>query len=73
MPAPAKKNGADLALVFGSSPKGEDEDMAETESDPDEVSPVFEAAAVEAFPDLDGSPERIAAFKRAVMACMDSY
>jgi hypothetical protein len=33
----------------------------------------FELHAIEAFPDLEGDPVRLAALKSAIHACMKSY
>ena len=53
-----------LALLLGMPSKGgRSEDMAAE----------FEQAAVDAFPDMEGQPERIAALKQCIQACMDSY
>jgi hypothetical protein len=59
-----------VALALG-LPKGKGKSEggdADSEYDDD-----FESAAVDAFPELEGSPERIEAFKQAVMACMDRH
>lgn len=73
MAEPAKK-GVDLAVVFGGPKASAKEAPEEDESGgDDELSPDFEAAASEAFPDMAGDRERLLALKRMVMACMDSY
>lgn len=69
--------GMDLAVVFGGAkkPKGEEEsaeDASETEED-EGLSPAFEAAITEAFPELAESPDRMLAMKRAIKECVDSY
>jgi hypothetical protein len=65
MAEPSEK-GKGLALVFGAPEKG----AGKTEEG--EASGDFESAAVDAFPELEGKPERIAALKQAIMACMDA-
>lgn len=44
-------------------------DMGE-EEEYDELPPGFEDEAIAAFPDLEGSPERLDAFWRAVKVCV---
>lgn len=48
-----------LALIIGEEPDGDEE-----------MDPEFEDNIVEAFPDLEGSPDRIAALRRAIQAVM---
>lgn len=64
--ADADKGKAGLALVFGAPKKG-----AKSEDDGGS-SGEFESAAVDAFPELEGKPDRIAALKQAIMACQDA-
>jgi hypothetical protein len=66
MAAPDKGKAAGLALVFGGPKKGASSDD-EGGSGGD-----FEAAAVDAFPELEGKPERIAALKQAIKACVEA-
>lgn len=56
---PAKGGGAEPADETDSAPEGEEG-----------MPPDFETAAGEAFPELKGDPEKMAAFHRACMACM---
>jgi hypothetical protein len=76
MEAP-KKKGVDLAIIFGGKGKGGEKppmrDSDEHDDEHDELPPGFEAAATEAFPELDGDTERLMALKRAIAACADSY
>lgn len=61
-----------LAVVFGGKAKGGSmppEADAEPEDD-GEIAEDFEAYAVEAFPDMEGSPDRMMALKRAIRACV---
>lgn len=53
-----------LAAILGAPDSG-----AET-PDGDDMAADFESAAVDAFPELEGKPERIAALKQAIQACM---
>lgn len=59
-----------LAAILGAPDSG-----AETpDDDGDSMASDFESAAVDAFPELEGKPDRIAALKQAIMACMgDDY
>lgn len=66
MAEPGEKGKAGLALVFGEPEKGASK-AKEGGSSGD-----FESAAVDALPELEGKPERIAALKQAIMACMDA-
>ncbi len=66
MAEPSEKGKAGLALVFGAPKKGEGS------SEEGGASGDFESAAVDAFPELEGKPERIAALKQAIMACQDA-
>jgi len=80
-----RKKPVDLAIIFGGKPgkgghsppsRGSDEhdDDESTEEDhDDDLPPGFEAAATEAFPDLEGDSERLKALKRAIAACTGSY
>lgn len=81
MAFPAKKKGPDidLAVIMGGPPKGkspmgeepEGDESAEMSSEDGESSGAFDVA-FEEFNDSSLSPEdRKAAFKRAVMACME--
>ncbi len=68
---PAKKHGPDLTLVFGMGPKsgkGEPDKAEAEENEETAIPPDFEKAAVEAFPELEGDEERIAALHRACLA-----
>ena len=67
-----------LALLLGPPRKGgsgdsegpsDVNDAAESSEDMDAE---FEQAAIDAFPDMEGQPDRIAALKQAIKACMDS-
>lgn len=63
--AAAKMPFADL--VFGKKAKGgEEPPEAEPEND------AFTDYAIQAFPDLEGSPERLDALKLAIKACVKS-
>lgn len=67
----AKKVKAPAALLLlagkGSAKAGPKPDGDEESEDMgDEVPPDFEEEAIAAFPELDGSPERIAALHRAI-------
>lgn len=44
--------------------------MGDEETEAPEVTPAFETAAVEAFPEMEGDVERIAALKRAIHECL---
>ncbi|MEI9950805.1 MAG: hypothetical protein WDO74_17950 [Pseudomonadota bacterium] len=78
-----KKKAVDLAIIFGGKPgkgaskpplRGSDDHEDESaEEDHDDLPPGFEAAAIEAFPDLDGDHDRLLALKRAISACTGSY
>lgn len=74
---PKPKSG--LALLLGVPSKGGRSGDSEGPSDVndsasgEDMDAEFEQAAVDAFPDMDGQPERIAALKQAIQACMDSY
>lgn len=68
-----------LALLLGMPSKGGRSGDSEGPSDvndpgegDEDMDAEFEQAAVDAFPELDGQPERLAAFKQAIKACMDS-
>ena len=64
MAAPDKgKTG--LALVFGPGKGGSSKGEPSSSDD-------FESAAVDAFPELEGKPERIAALKQAIKACVEA-
>lgn len=75
----AKVKGPALALVFGggkSSPgrgasESEDDEMDEAseEEGEGEIPADFEDYAVQAFPELEGKPERLKALRKAMMAC----
>jgi len=78
----ARKKAVDLAIIFGGKGRGGDKpplarsserDEEPTEEEHDDLPPGFEAAAVEAFPDLEGDRDRLAALKRAIAACAGSY
>ncbi len=69
-----------LALLLGMPSKGGGssdsegpDDVNESAEGSEDMDAEFEQAAVDAFPDMDGQPERIAALKQAIQACMDSY
>jgi len=79
-----KRKGPDLAIIFGGKPgkpsskpgsDSEDRDRPDDDTDDehDDLPPGFEAAAIEAFPDFEGDHERLAALKRLISLCMDSY
>ncbi len=53
-----------LALVFGPGKEGSKEEPSSSGD--------FESAAVDAFPELEGKPERIAALKQAIKACVEA-
>ncbi len=68
-----------LALLLGMPSKGGRSSDSEGPSDvndsaegSEDSSDEFEQAATDAFPELADSPERLAAFKQAIMACMDT-
>jgi hypothetical protein len=64
---PTKKPLAVLALGIGKPvKKGEGGDEEESYSDD------FESAAADAFPELKDDPDRMAAFRQAVMSCVDN-
>lgn len=67
MAAPSEKGKAGLALVFGEPEKGGAGKAKEGGSSGD-----FESAAVDAFPELEGKPDRIAALKQAIKACVEA-
>lgn len=70
MAAPAKKM-AGIALLLGAPKKGAGEESDEAEPTKPSDSEYSEELT-EAFPDSgEWTPERVAAFKRAVMACME--
>ena len=54
-----------LALVFGPGKGGSSKEESSGSGD-------FESAAVDAFPELEGKPERIAALKQAIKACVEA-
>jgi hypothetical protein len=60
MPSPGS-----LASILGAPDSG-----AETEDDGDSMASDFESAAVDAFPELEGKPDRIAALKQCIQCCM---
>jgi hypothetical protein len=68
-----------LALLLGVPKKGASgdsegpEDVNDAAESAEDMDAEFEQAAVDAFPDMEGQPERIAALKQAIQACMDSY
>jgi hypothetical protein len=68
-----------LALLLGLPSKGgrsgdsEGPDDVNDSAKGDDMAAEFEQAAVDAFPDMEGKPERIAALKQCIRACMDSY
>jgi hypothetical protein len=63
------KPGPDLAAVFGSAKGGKKPPAADAETPADDsVPPDFEAAALEAFPDM--GPAELSALKRAIEACV---
>ena len=69
-----------LALLLGMPSKGGrsgdsegPDDVNDSAEGDEDMDAEFEQAAVDAFPDMDGKPERIAALKQAIQACMDSY
>lgn len=70
----AKKGGMFESLLGEKKPKAGNPpppDMGDDEEGYGDVPPVgFEDEAIAAFPDLEGSPERIDAFWRAVKACV---
>jgi hypothetical protein len=74
---PKPKSG--LALLLGLPKKGRSDDsegpsdVNDAAEDTEDMDAEFEQAAVDAFPDMEGQPERIAALKQAIQACVDSY
>jgi hypothetical protein len=82
MAAPKRKPvGADMVIAFGGGDHHHDEpDGDEMDNSPDEgaddmgegdteYSAEFETAATDAFPELEGKPDRIKALYDAIMAC----
>lgn len=73
----AKVKSPALALVFGggkSSPgrgasESEDDDEMSEEEGEGEIPADFEDYAIQAFPELEGKPERLKALRKAMMAC----
>lgn len=67
-----------LALLLGMPSKGgrtgssEGPDDVNDSAADDDSGDDFEQAAVDAFPELEGQAERIAAFKQAIHACIDA-
>jgi hypothetical protein len=53
----------DPKAVFGAGKESEEEDESGGE---------FESAIVDAFPELEGKPERIASLKQAIEACQSA-
>lgn len=58
--------------IFGKGGSTPPEPGTEPDMD-DEVPEDFEAYAVEAFPELEGKPDKLAALKKAIHACVGSY
>jgi hypothetical protein len=56
-----------LADVFG-PPKGKGASVEEEDS---EMAGEFESAIIDAFPELEGKADRIAALKQAIKACYE--
>ena len=56
-----------LASILGAPDSG-----AVTSDEDGTMADDFESAAVDAFPELADQPDRLAAFKQAIMACMNS-
>lgn len=74
-----KKGGMFAALVVGKKKPGMPMMGEDTEPDADSESgedygglpPDFEDEAIKAFPELEGSPERLDALWKAMRACME--
>lgn len=75
----AAKPKSGLALLLGLPSKGGRSGSSEGPSDvndsasDDDMDAEFEQAAIDAFPDMADSPERIKALKQCIQACIDSY
>lgn len=63
----AGKAGSLMAILGAPKDSG-----AMTDDEDGTMADDFESAAVDAFPELADQPDRLAAFKQAIMACMNS-
>lgn len=64
-PGAMGKRGSPMGMSDHDDEMAEDPEMGES----DEPPPDFEDEAIKAFPELEGSPERIQALYRAMKAC----
>lgn len=60
-----------LADIIGASSPKDSGAVSDDDAADESMASDFESAVVDAFPDMADQPDRIAAFKQAIQACID--